>query len=138
MSTYSKIELVVNEKHLELEFNAELNCIIQTWKGYFSSELFRKGVERTNELFKEKKPVRKFLVDISTSGVIKQEDTSWAAQHAIPTAIENGLNYYGFVVPVNVFTQMSLNNFKRDLNYPSIEVKLFDSIESAKEWMRSL
>jgi hypothetical protein len=138
MNTILKPIKVVNERHLELEFDPALSCIIQVWKGYFSSELFRKGVESTNQLFKEKKPVRKFLVDISTSGVISQDDTTWAAQFAIPVAIENGLKYYGFVLPSNIFAQASLNNFKRDLNQPTLEIKLFDSLEKGKEWMRSL
>ena len=89
--------IIVNEKHLLLEYDEELKAIIQTWKGFFPSESFRAGVERTNKLFVEKSPVRKFLVDISNSSVIKGEDTTWAAQTAIPKAIHNGLKYYGFV-----------------------------------------
>lgn len=129
---------IVNEKNLVLEFDEELNCIIQTWKGFFNSEFFKTGVEKTNKLFEQKRPVKKFLVDISQSSVIKKEDTDWAARTAIPKAISNGLKYYGFVLPENVFTQVSLNNFKQELNQPSIEIRLFDNIDSAKTWARSL
>lgn len=128
--------VIVNEKHLFLEYDEELKCIVQVWKGFFNSELFREGVNKTNALFAQKKPVTKFLVDISESSVIKKEDTEWAAVNAIPTAIENGLKYYGFVLPKNAFTQVSLNNFRKDLNQPSLEVQLFDSLDRAKAWVK--
>ena len=128
----------VNEKHLFLAYDEDLKCIIQVWKGFFSSELFREGVNKTNELFAMKKPVSKFLVDISDSSVIKKEDTEWAARNAIPTAIKNGLKYYGFVLPSNVFTQVSLNNFRKDLNQPSLEVQIFNSLERAKAWAKEV
>ena len=128
--------LVVNEKHLTLEYNEELKAIIQIWKGYFPSNSFRAGVLRTNKLFEKMRPVRKFLVDISTSSVISEEDTTWAARTAIPQAIDNGLKYYGFVLPENVFTQVSLKNFQEQLNQPSLEIALFKSLKEAKEWAR--
>lgn len=128
--------LVVNEKHLALEYDEDLKAIIQTWKGHFPSKSFRAGVLRTNKLFEEKRPVRKFLVDISNSSVISEEDTTWTARTAIPQAIDNGLKYYGFVLPVNVFTQVSLKNFQEQLNQPSLEIAIFKSIQEAKEWAR--
>ncbi len=126
--------VIVDEKHLFLEYDEELKCVIQVWKGFFSSELFREGCNKTNALFEKQKPVTKFLVDISESSVIKKEDTEWAAINAIPTAIKNGLKYYGFVLPKNAFTQVSLNNFRKDLNQPTLEVQLFDSLDRAKKW----
>jgi len=129
---------VVNDEHLDLEYNDDLKCIIQSWKGYFNSDFFRNGVEKTNQLFEKQAPVEIFLVDISTSGVIKNEDTEWAAETAIPRAIKNGLKYYGFVVPENVFAQLSLNNFRKQLNQPSLETKLFDNLNSAKKWAEEI
>lgn len=129
---------IVDEKHIILEYDEELKCIIQTWKGFYNSDAFRLGVNQTNQLFVQKSPVDAFLVDISQSSVIKKEDTDWAARTAIPAAIKNGLKYYGFVLPANVFTQVSLNNFKQELNQPSLEIRLFDSIENAKNWVRDM
>ncbi len=137
-NSFTKPEKVINDKHLELEFDPALNCITQTWKGYFSSELFRQGVNRTNQLFNEKAPVAKFLVDISESGVIKQEDTNWAARISIPAAIEKGLTHYALVAPKNVFTQMSLYSYQQELNQLSLQVRLFDTFESALEWLKSI
>jgi hypothetical protein len=126
--------IIVNEKHLVLEYDEELKTIIQTWKGFFTSEKFREGVEETNKLFEKKAPVKKFLVDTRACSVVKGEDTTWAAQTAIPTAIRHGLKYYGFVLPENVFTQVSLNNFQEQLNQPSLEISLFKTLEEAKQW----
>lgn len=130
--------LVVNDKNLVLAYDEDLKCIIQTWKGHFSSDYFKEGVERTNQLFANKRPVSRFLVDAQNASLIKKEDTDWAAKTAIPTAIRHGLKYYGFVVPTNVFTQLSLNNFQKELNQPSLEIKLFDNIDAARAWMKSV
>ncbi len=129
---------VVNEKNLVLEYDHGLKCIIQTWKGFFNSDYFRKGVEKTNELFARESPVKKFLVDLSMSSVIKKEDTDWAAGTAIPIAVLHGLKYYGFVLPENVFTRVSLENFTEELRQPDLEIKIFVNIESAKSWVESL
>lgn len=124
----------VNEKHLVLEFDEKLGCIIQTWIGFAGTEKFRAGVEKTNELFRRTKS-KKFIVDGSGAAVVKQEDTEWAAKTAIPLAIQNGLKYYALIVPKNLFSQISLQHFKSSLNQPSLEVQLFDDITKAKTWM---
>lgn len=129
--------VTVNEKHLVLKYDENLNCIFQIWKGFFTSEQFREGVEQTNKLFAQQKPVPNFLVDISESSVIKKEDTEWAATTAIPLAVKNGLKNYGFVLPKNVFAQVSLNNFRRDLNQPTLSIELFDNLERAKDWVEN-
>lgn len=129
--------VTVNEKHLVLKYDERLNCVFQIWKGFFTSEQFREGVEQTNKLFATKKPVPNFLVDISESSVIKKEDTEWAATTAIPLAVKNGLKNYGFVFPKNVFAQVSLNNFRKDLNQPTVSIKLFDNLERAKDWIEN-
>lgn len=129
---------ILNDTNLVLEFDEETKTIIQTWKGFFKSEFFKKGVEKTNMLFKEKQPVSKFLVDIKDCSVIKKEDTDWAARTAIPLAISYGLKYYGFVLPTNVFTQVSLNNFTKELNQPSLTIQIFDNIDNAKAWANSV
>jgi hypothetical protein len=126
---------VIDQKHLTLEYDESQKCIIQVWKGFFSSEQFRNGVKSTNQLFEQKNPAR-FLVDISTCNHIKKEDTDWAATHAIPLAIKNGLKYYAFVVPTNVFTQMTLNNFKSEVE-SHITIQPFDNAKSAREWLCS-
>src|SRR5690606_12447125 len=116
---------VVNEKYLTLQYNKELNCIVQSWKGFYNSEDFRKGVNRTNQLFAEMKPVYTFLVDGTESAVVRNEDTQWAAETALPLAIKNGLKYYGIVLPKNLFAQVSVKNLRKSLNLP-IEVQTFD------------
>lgn len=126
---------VINQKHLTLEYDESHKCIVQVWNGYFTSEQFRNGVISTNKLFEQKKPPR-FLVDISNCNIVKKEDTDWAATHAIPLAIKNGLKYYAFVVPTNVFSQMTLNNFKSEVE-SHITIQPFDNRKLAIEWLNS-
>lgn len=130
--------VVIKENNFMLEYDEDMNCIIQTWKGFFNSDYFKEKVHATNKLFAGKRPVAKFIVDGSESSVIKREDTEWAAINAIPIAIQNGLKYYGFVLPKNVFTQVSLKNFRKDLNQPTLEVQIFDSLNTAKAWAKSV
>lgn len=126
---------ILDEKYLTLEYDETLKCIIQTWIGFSGSDNFRNGVEKTNELFQQRSPTTKFLVDGTNAAVIAQEDTDWAAKTAIPIAMNYGLKFYGFVVPKNIFSQLSLQQFKKALNQPSLEIQLFDDLSKAKQWM---
>ena len=126
---------ILDQKHLLLEFDEQNQCVIQTWRGFFNSQQFRAGCEQTLRLFEQKKPAR-FLVDISQCSLIKKEDTDWAANTIIPKTIQNGLKYYAFVVPTSVFTQITLENFKDEVE-SVIKIQPFDNFDKAKQWLIS-
>ena len=124
---------VFENQNLVLERDENLKCLIQNWKGFASSDKFREGINKTVELFKDKK-LNKILSNTKDFGMVKKEDTEWLNTQAMPQLIKTGLKCAAFVVPSNVFSQMSIENFKKEAEGP-IEIRYFDNADKAKAWL---
>ena len=124
---------VFETQNIVIERDDQLKCLIQNWKGFASSERFREGIQKTIELFRDKK-LDKILSNTKDFGMVKKEDTEWVNTHAMPILIKNGLRYMAFIVPSNIFSQMSVENFKKEMAGP-VELRFYEDIAKAKEWM---
>ncbi|WP_017731131.1 hypothetical protein [Nafulsella turpanensis] len=127
---------VFESQNIVIERDDELKCLIQNWKGFASSERFREGIQKSIDLFKDKK-LNKILSNTKDFGMVKKEDTEWVNSYSMPLLIKDGLKYMAFVVPSNVFSQMSVENFKKQSEGP-VEIRYFDDVSKAKEWMAEL
>lgn len=123
---------VYENQNIVIERDDNLKCLIQNWKGFASSERFRESIKKTIELFEDKK-LNKILSNTKDFGMVKKEDTEWVGTYSMPLLIKNGLKYMAFVVPTNVFTQMSVDNFKKDASGP-VEIRYFDDVVKARQW----
>lgn len=128
--------IVHKSKTLDIERDNNLKCLIQHWKGYASSEDFRKGIESSLELFKDKS-LDKILSNTKDAGLVKKEDTEWLNTYAMPLLIKNGLKHIAFVLSTSVFSQMSVENFKK-YSKEIVQIQYFDNLDRAKEWMARL
>ncbi len=120
--------------YLTVEYDQKLNCISQHWKGYAKSEQFRAGIEKSIECFKQKKAVA-LISNTKDLAVVSNEDTQWAATHATPLMISHGLRHVAFIVPTNVFTQVSVNNFKSKTE-DKVQLRYFTDLDKAHAWLR--
>lgn len=127
---------VFENQNLVLERDDQLKCLIQNWKGFASSDRFREGIQKSIDLFKDKK-LNKILSNTKDFGMVKKEDTEWVGSYSMPLLIKDGLKYLAFVVPTNVFSQLSIENFKKGAEGP-VEIRYFDNTEKAKEWMAGI
>lgn len=124
---------VFETQNIVLERDDQLKCLVQNWKGFASSERFREGIQKTIELFKDRK-FDKILSNTRDFGMVKKEDTEWVNTYSMPILIKNGLRYMAFVVPSNAFSQMSVENFKKEMAGP-VELRFYEDVAKAKEWM---
>lgn len=127
---------VYETQNIVIERDDKLKCLIQNWRGFATSDNFRDGIKKTEELF-EDKSLNKILSNTKDFGMVKKEDTEWVSNHSMPTLIERGLRYMAFVVPSNVFSQMSVENFKKQ-SENVVQIRYFDNVQKAKEWMEEL
>ena len=125
--------ILYQKNYLTLEYNEELSCLIQHWKGFATSEQFREGIQQSIVYFKEKN-INKHVSDTKDFSVVKKSDTDWVASHATPIMVENGLQYMAFVLPTNVFTQVSVNNFKSKAA-SIVQIQYFDDYDKALDWL---
>ena len=125
--------ILFQQPYLTIEYNEQIKCLSQHWNGYAKSEQFRLGIEKSIEIFKQKKP-SKLISNTKELAIITNEDTQWAATYATPIMVENGLKHMAFVVPTNVFTQMSVDNFK-NRSSSRLQIQYFDSLAKAQVWL---
>lgn len=127
---------VYEAQNIIIERDDKLKCLIQNWRGFANSDKFRDGIKQTEELFKDK-TLNKIISNTKDFGMVKKEDTEWVSNQSMPILIERGLKYMAFVVPSNVFSQMSVENFKKQ-SENVVQIRYFDDVEKAKEWMEEL
>jgi hypothetical protein len=128
--------ILFQQSYLTIEYDEQLKCLSQHWKGYAKSEQFRAGIQKTIELFKQIKP-NKLISNTKELAIITNEDTQWAASYATPLMMASGLKYMAFIVPANVFTQASVNNFKSKTG-DALQIQYFDDLSKAKAWLGSV
>lgn len=127
---------VFENQNIVIERDEQLKCLIQNWKGFATSERFREAIQKTIDLFEDKN-LDKILSNTKDFGMVKKEDTEWVNAYSMPLLIENGLRYMAFIVPSNVFSQMSVQNFKKEMAGP-VELRFYEDVEKAREWMAGL
>jgi hypothetical protein len=129
--------ILFQKPYVTLELDEEKQCLIQNWNGFATSEQFREAINQSVKLFVEKRYLKKIISNTKDFAVVKKEDTDWVATHANPVLIENGLKYMAFVIPTNVFTQVSVNNFKSKAD-EVLQIQYFDDLAKAKQWIGNL
>lgn len=132
-----------DEKHGTLEYDASVPCIIATFHGFMSSEQFRQFLNLGLDLLVEKKKDHDkilWLADTSKHVVQPDKDTQWVAQEWNPRALKAGINHIAFVLPDNVFGNMSVKKYSDNTEKKgdNMIVQMFGDLDSAKRWFRKL
>lgn len=126
--------LVYEHQNVKIEYDPSKQRLTQIWNGFIPSSDFRKAIDATVD-FTRKKPVKTILSDTLNQGVVKPEDTEYAGS-AMPRMAENGLKAMAFVIPENIFTQLSLKRFAE--NEKDEAVQYFKTVPDAHNWLDSL
>lgn len=116
---------------IRIDFDEHAKMLIQTWKGFGSSDLFREAIDKTVELFIQKK-ASYLLADSTKGAIVKKEDTDYAAQKAAGL-VKAGIKAQAFVLPPNAFVKASVNNFAS--NVTPYKIQYFDQPDKAREWL---
>lgn len=125
--------IVLNKPYVTIERDDEMKCLIQTWKGFAKSNEFRAAINDSLAFF-VKGGIDKIISDTKEFSLVKKEDTDWVAQVITPQMVQHGLRYMAFVVPKNVFTKISVDNFKEGAN-SVVSIRYFDEVALAKQWL---
>lgn len=127
---------VFENSNIVIEIDEHLQCVIQNWRGFASSEKYREAIHQTVDLFRTRK-LNKILSNTKNFGIVKREDTDWTNSYAMPLLIDSGLRYAAFIAPENVLPQMSIENFRRG-SPGVVEIKYFEEVKDAKQWMEEI
>jgi hypothetical protein len=118
-------------------YDAEVPCVIMTWKGYATTREFREANERILGVLAERK-ASKLLGDIKDLVLIGSDDQHWLSTNWIPRAIEAGLRTVAMITPVFYFNRVAVENVGRKLDPDALILQYFDNREAARQWLASL
>ena len=127
--------LIEDKPHCTIEYDPDVKCVIQTWRGFAGSKAFRASLEKTVEVFKTH-DVTSIISNTRDSGVVDEEDAQWVPTKINPILIRNGLKKIAFIMPANVFAQWSIDHFLRKAEKQPLEAMRFDTLEQAQAWIR--
>jgi len=113
-------------------YDAEVPCVIMTWKGYATSREFREANERILGVLSERHAT-KLLGDIKEFVLIGAEDQRWLSTDWIPRAVEAGLRTVAMITPVFYFNRVAVESVGQKLD--PVILQYFDTREAARDWL---
>jgi len=126
--------VIFENKHIIITYNENDKSLEQKWIDFVPSEIFRMAIDET-VTFTAKHPVESILSDALQQKVVSMTDASYAAS-VLPELFGNGLKAMAFVIPKDIFTQLSLKNFAQAQHIG--QVRYFTSREEAETWIEEL
>jgi hypothetical protein len=115
-------------------YDAEVPCVIMTWKGYATSREFREANERILGVLTER-GASKLLGDIKEFVLIGADDQQWLSSNWIPRAVEAGLRTVAMVTPVFYFNRVAVESVGRTLDPDALILEHFDNRDAARQWL---
>jgi hypothetical protein len=127
---------------IQMFIDESVPCFVGVWNGFIPSKEFHENMLKKVELLKEhcpKYPKLHSLVDARTMGVISRNDLQWATEEINPLLLDAGVKYEAFVISKDAFGQIAVNRYvTQTLKQGSFHVQIFDDMESAKQWLKSV
>jgi len=125
------METLYSTRFVDVAYMPEKSCLIQTWKGFCTSEDFRAAQKKTVDLFVEKR-CKNFISDTTNASLLKKEETDWVSEVITPQLVKAGMVRLNMVLPASAFTKMTLMNLeKAEGASGNADIKMFGSLESA-------
>ncbi|MEM9673523.1 MAG: hypothetical protein ACFB15_12505 [Cyclobacteriaceae bacterium] len=121
---------------LEATFCPELKAIINSFPNQLSTSDFIATCSSALEKLVEYQ-CNKLIADTTDLGVMGKEKQEFIQQEWFPKAIAIGLKKVAFVVPKDVFGKFGMEKANKEAEGSPIDMKYFDSLEEAKEWIKS-
>ena len=135
-------EILFSTNNIRMYIDEDIPCLVNEWIGFIKSADFRAGILKLLEIYTQQKvhyPKLHLLADTRTLGALKREDVTWITEEINPQYTVFGATYEAFVVSENAFGQASLQRYVvQTTAQGSFTVQIFDTIENAKAWLKSL
>lgn len=106
------------------------------WIGFVPSEFSIKGVESTLKLLEDSN-CSKLLSDNSKIKGAWGETNDWLEKHWFDKASALGLQKHATILPADLFSQSSHEQFEKSQKGTTIVMKNFERVEEATAWLKS-
>lgn len=127
---------VYEDKNLKIEYVGNGNYLHETWMGVTLYDTFAKLEDEVSRLLHELN-ADGILLDARQHKGLSPEGQKYAAKVIGDYARYHGKFKEAIIIPKDVFSEFSVESFSQKVTENSpVQVKFFDSVESAEEWLR--
>ncbi len=121
-----------------LSIDNEVRAVKAIFDGHIREEDFKEFAAEILDKIRESK-VEKLLCDTSGLKVMSPKVQEWINETWFPNANKLGISHIAFVVPDNIFGKVSMEQTNKDKQkIGAIDINYFNSISSAREWIKSI
>lgn len=119
---------------LRIYYNQNANCIITRSIGFVYDIELKNFLEKIIIFLVEKK-VNKLIVDLTYRQTYTEEDQKWIDTDWFPRALQAGLTYFGYIIPNDLFMQLSADEILVKQK-GSVNIVPFGNLDKAIEWIK--
>lgn len=132
-------EVIFEHPRLTLTYYPMESAILETWNGFTEFELFAELLDKTIKLMVEK-GAKNLILDVREHKGLNPKGNEHGAKVCLEHAKKHGRMKHAIVVPSYIFSQMSVDNFEKNIGKEKgdelVLNKHFKSVEDALEWLR--
>jgi hypothetical protein len=128
-------EEIFNHPSLKLTYYPKASWILETWNGYTNFELFSKLLEEVLKLM-IKKGAKNLILDTRNHSGLSPQGQTHGVDRCTEHAKVHGQMLHAIIVPKDVFSKFSVDNFVKKLNNSQLVINnYFESVEDALKWI---
>lgn len=129
--------MIYNEtSYLKIVFNEEIQSAEMHWKTFTTPQELKDGLNKGLELVEEKN-ISNWIADVSSLGVVGEEEQKWSNENWFPRALKEGIKRMAVIVSDDIFNQMSVEEIMQNVPQMNFTSKYFSNVEEAREWIKS-
>ena len=133
----TKETLLYDEDHLTISYDPLNRWLYNDWKGLQSDVNIKEGGAKILEFLKLNNCTKVLNDNRNVKGAWPGA-VEWAANVWTPQMIEAGLEYFAWIYPADVISQMSANRMVKKADDQGQEkFRFFSDINEAKSWLTS-
>jgi len=127
---------IVETPYLTLEYNADLNALLPTWRGYVRPNEAKAGFEKIMDAFCRYEA--SFIInDLRAHEGGFSDINEWLHDNYMPTMLAAGYEACANIVPEELLLCISLNDFE-DKQAGVVPLRIFTEMQPAKDWVQTL
>lgn len=128
---------VIDKEYATLWYYPEYKIVHHVYHKFIHGQPFRDVLETGLRLFEENGG-GKWLSDDRKNSALPTEDLTWSTQEWSPRCLAAGWKAWAIIMPDKVAGQMTMNRILKQYIDVGFQVRVFDDVDEAFEWLKSV